>query len=315
MGADDYMTKPFSTKELVQQGACAVGLRRPREAGQAIARGDRCGRDRASRHGWRSPASCCGRRSERRSARRLRRCWVERSRRWSCSRGWSRCGLAAFALQRLHRHFVAQPARLLEQAQVLLGTDVQRELAAQGSAENQVLAKTINELARQRAQLRQEIERKVQEASRNIEQERNRLAALMSELSQSVVVCNLNGRMLLYNQRARLLFRNAVADACVGAGRRADRARPLDLHGVRSPARRSCARQHSAAPAARRRRSVDAVRHHHAGRPVAARADGAGARQRKRRAARRELGGFVLMFDNITQTSRKRACATSCCTA
>jgi DNA polymerase-3 subunit epsilon len=47
----------------------------------------------------------------------------------------------------------------------------------------------------------------VQEASREIEQERSRLAALMAELSQSVVVCNLDGRILLYNNRARLQFR------------------------------------------------------------------------------------------------------------
>jgi DNA polymerase-3 subunit epsilon len=45
------------------------------------------------------------------------------------------------------------------------------------------------------------------QASRGIEQERSRLAALMSELRQSVVVCNLDGRVLLYNNRARLQFR------------------------------------------------------------------------------------------------------------
>src|SRR4029450_11063361 len=55
--------------------------------------------------------------------------------------------------------------------------------------------------------LRQDIEHKVREASQDIEQERSRLAALMAELSQSVVVCNLDGRILLYNNRARLQFR------------------------------------------------------------------------------------------------------------
>jgi DNA polymerase-3 subunit epsilon len=48
---------------------------------------------------------------------------------------------------------------------------------------------------------------KVAEASQRIDQERGRLAALMSELTQSVVVCNLDGRILLYNQRARVQFR------------------------------------------------------------------------------------------------------------
>ena len=43
------------------------------------------------------------------------------------------------------------------------------------------------------------------------------LAALMAELTQSVVVCNLDGRVLLYNSRARLQFR-ALSEASAGAG-------------------------------------------------------------------------------------------------
>ena len=39
----------------------------------------------------------------------------------------------------------------------------------------------------------------------------------MSELTQSVVVCNLDGRILLYNNRARLQFR-ALSDAPAVAG-------------------------------------------------------------------------------------------------
>jgi DNA polymerase-3 subunit epsilon len=52
-----------------------------------------------------------------------------------------------------------------------------------------------------------------------VELEKNRLAALMSELTQSVVVCNLDGRILLYNNRARAQFR-ALSDAPGVAGRR-----------------------------------------------------------------------------------------------
>ena len=54
------------------------------------------------------------------------------------------------------------------------------------------------------------------EASRGVEQERNRLAALMSELTQSVLVCNLDGRILLYNSRARRA--TAALRAAAGAG-------------------------------------------------------------------------------------------------
>jgi DNA polymerase-3 subunit epsilon len=124
---------------------------------------------------------------------------------------------AAMALRKLFMAFVVAPARLLEQTQVLLSTEVQRELPLEGSAANRGLTEAINRLAGQRAQLRAEVNQNVAEASRGIEQERSRLAALMSELTQSVLVCNLDGRILLYNQRARLQFR-ALSPAPAGAG-------------------------------------------------------------------------------------------------
>jgi DNA polymerase-3 subunit epsilon len=98
--------------------------------------------------------------------------------------------------------------------------------ACDGSTDVRGLALVIDELVRQRAQLRGDIAAKVEEASRNVEQERSRLAALMSELTQSVVVCNLDGRILLYNNRARVQFRTlsqtpTLADGAelIGLGR------------------------------------------------------------------------------------------------
>ena len=127
-------------------------------------------------------------------------------------------GAAAAVAQGLLRRWVAAPARLLEQAQVLLATDVQRTLAVpEGSAPVQGLAQAINTLAAQRDGLRADIAQQVAAASRSVEQERFRLAALMNELVQSVVVCNLDGRILLYNNRARLQFR-ALSDSPQLAG-------------------------------------------------------------------------------------------------
>jgi DNA polymerase-3 subunit epsilon len=57
------------------------------------------------------------------------------------------------------------------------------------------------------AQLQQDVAQQVALASRGIEAERSRLSALMAELTQSVVVCNLDGAILLYNSRARAQFR------------------------------------------------------------------------------------------------------------
>lgn len=68
------------------------------------------------------------------------------------------------------------------------------------------LVQSINRLLEQHRALHANVAQTVRELSAATEQERNRLAALMSELTQSVVVCNLDGRILLYNQRARQQF-------------------------------------------------------------------------------------------------------------
>ena len=121
---------------------------------------------------------------------------------------WS-AGMAAIAwgLKRWFDHWVTPSVQLAEEAQVLLRTDVVRELRPKGNVETRVLADLFNQLVGQREALRHESDSKVQAAAQGIEQEKSRLAALMSELTQSVVVCNLDGRVLLYNNRARMQFR------------------------------------------------------------------------------------------------------------
>jgi len=114
-----------------------------------------------------------------------------------------------------YRRWVVAPARLAERAGALLAatgvveTDAGPALAATSDvvAGTRALAQVIEGFARQRDALRADMRAQVHDASREIEQERSRLAALMAELSQSVVVCNLDGRILLYNNRARLQFR------------------------------------------------------------------------------------------------------------
>jgi len=122
------------------------------------------------------------------------------------------------ALRWLVAYFMTAPARLVEDAQVLLGTDVKRQLKPSGSIENHRLTDLINQLVQQRETLREEMGALVEEAAHNTELEKNRLAALMSELSKSVVVCNLDGRILLYNNRAKRQFQRLSKTPNVAAG-------------------------------------------------------------------------------------------------
>ncbi len=124
--------------------------------------------------------------------------------------------LAGVALQRAWRRYGAAPARLAEEAQVLVSSAGAPRLRSAGSAADRGLAAALNALAQQRDALRQDIAGQVAEASRELEQERNRLAALMAELTQSVVVCNLDGRILLYNARAKRQFRALPEGSATG---------------------------------------------------------------------------------------------------
>jgi DNA polymerase III subunit epsilon len=127
-------------------------------------------------------------------------------------------GVVALIAQAFYHRWIAPAARLLEQARALASADVTRELKVNGSAELRDLAQVIATLARQRGDLKRDIEEKVAEASRDVARERNRLAALMGELAQAVVVCNLDGRILLYNNRARLQFRAFSATPTLADG-------------------------------------------------------------------------------------------------
>ena len=124
-----------------------------------------------------------------------------------CATWGAGMGVIAWGLKRWFGHWVTPSVQLAEEAQVLLRTDVVRELRPKGNVETRELTRLFNQLVAQREELRHQMQAKVRAAAHDIEQEKSRLAALMSELTQSVVVCNLDGRILLYNNRARMQFR------------------------------------------------------------------------------------------------------------
>jgi DNA polymerase III subunit epsilon len=117
--------------------------------------------------------------------------------------------------------YLGAARRLAEQTRTLLAVDTERRVATDGAIELAELAQVINMLGDANRGARRDLEARVAEAGVRLEEERNRLAALMSELSEGVLLCNAEGRILLYNEQARALFEAGVGrrDAEIAARR------------------------------------------------------------------------------------------------
>lgn len=197
---------------------------------------------------------------------------------------------------------VAPVRRLAEWTRALANTGVDRELQVDAGPDLHALADAINHLVAQRRQVLHDMDARVADATAGVAQEKARLAALMSELSHSVVVCNRDGRVLLYNPSARELFRGlSLAPGglggaeLIGLGRsvygvldRQSLAHALELIGQRLERGQSQAKAQfvTAVGAQMLRVQVAPVRD-------AASADG--------------LSGFVLMLENVTQQVEREA--------
>lgn len=215
----------------------------------------------------------------------------------------------------IYRAYALAPLALREQALVMVNANPGLRLQELGAPEIRTLAQVVNALAEQRESLQRDVEERIREAKSSIEEEKNRLAALMSELTQSVVVCNLDGRILLYNNRARLQFKAlaegdlaAAGGALIGLGRSifAVLDRSLIAHVLES-IRQRLARgsQQPSANFVTTSRAGQLIRVQMA--PVLA----AGDEMRGGEEAERVVAGYVLMLDNITrnfeQESRRDA--------
>ena len=134
--------------------------------------------------------------------------------------------IGVVVLNKLFKQYVEGLLRMAETLRLMHGANRNFRVTPEGPPEVQKLAIAANDLAQQRDVLMDDVETQIATANASVEEEKNRLAALMSELAQAVVVCNLDGRILLYNNRARLQFKalaqgptSVSGGALIGLGR------------------------------------------------------------------------------------------------
>jgi DNA polymerase III subunit epsilon len=107
------------------------------------------------------------------------------------------------------RFVLAYPAALrsmASQVRALAAANPAHRVETGGAAETRELADALNAFADRHQALLCEMEERVRAARGRVEEERNRLAALISELSEGVVVCGDDGQIILYNRRAKQLL-------------------------------------------------------------------------------------------------------------
>lgn len=133
--------------------------------------------------------------------------------------GWAAGVLGSFAFLRwASLRWLRLPARMAERVRALVAdAEGSLRLPVASGQDDAELAAAINELAAQREEGRKQLAARVAEASQRLQTERNRLAALLGELTEAVIVCTADGRVVLYNRRARLQCR-ALSDQPEVAG-------------------------------------------------------------------------------------------------
>jgi DNA polymerase-3 subunit epsilon len=107
-------------------------------------------------------------------------------------------------VQWLMKRYPVAIRQLAEQTQALQASAGQ--LAPPGGSELRELADAIGQLASRWRQTETDFAVRSAEERARVEEERDRFAALMSELVEGVLVCNADGRILLYNARAAALL-------------------------------------------------------------------------------------------------------------
>lgn len=115
-------------------------------------------------------------------------------------------------------------ARLAEATELIAHANPAHRVAESAAPQLRALARAIDELAAERSRLASDVQAAVAQARSGAEEERNRLAALLSEMDQSVLVCNRDGLILLYNEAASELLAPGSGNGgerAIGLGRSA----------------------------------------------------------------------------------------------
>lgn len=106
----------------------------------------------------------------------------------------------------LFRYYIIPTLQMAEETRLITAVNPDYRIPPKGARELVHLAEVINDSAAAYQRLQTDVETTIAAAKAELHAERNRLAALMSELPHGVLVCNTDGQILLYNAQAQQLL-------------------------------------------------------------------------------------------------------------
>ncbi len=109
-------------------------------------------------------------------------------------------------LRHIFRSYIDPIARLAEETELIAVANAKYRIVPVGGPEVVGLTREINELADKHISLKTDVQQIVQLSKRGLDDEKRRLETLMAQIPEGVVVCNVDGRILLYNHQAQQIM-------------------------------------------------------------------------------------------------------------
>ncbi|RME36953.1 MAG: DNA polymerase III subunit epsilon [Deltaproteobacteria bacterium] len=127
------------------------------------------------------------------------------------------CLIIGSLVSLLFKYYIIPILQLAEETKLISRANPNYRIEPKGAHEIVELVNVINEHADICQQLQQDVHQEIDRARAELQRERNRLAALVSELPSGVLVCNTDGQILLYNTTAQKLLQQP--GKLIGLGR------------------------------------------------------------------------------------------------
>ena len=122
-----------------------------------------------------------------------------------------------------YNRYILPLKRISAEAGVIYDSNPSHRIKVKGSRDIIRMAGIINDFADMFENLNKTITQQILSARKETEKERNLLAAIMGELPQGIIICNKNGRIILFNTLAKNLFAqdnsHGKAETFLGLGR------------------------------------------------------------------------------------------------